>query len=89
MNGEFDYKKDEKFLEDKEKMKQYLLKRLKCIWFEQMTELSTYDKIRLYGNANELELCLLYLFNVSSEKIYEIREAERDAALKFRGKNIK
>lgn len=89
MDNGFDYRNDEKFLEDKEKKKQYLLNRLRCIWFEQMTELSDYDKIRLYGNANELELCLVNMFNVPSKEIDEIRASERAVALKFRRKNIK
>lgn len=54
-----------------------------------MTELSDYDKIRLYGNANELELCLVHMFNVPSKEIDEIRASERAIALKFRRKNIK
>lgn len=88
MDNNFDYRNDENFLADKEKKKQYLLKRLRNIWFEQMTELSDYDKIRLYGNANELELCLIHMFNVSSKEIDEIRASERAVALKFRNKNI-
>lgn len=88
MDSEFDYRKDEKFLADKEKKKQYLLHRLRCIWFEQMIELLEYDRTRLYGNANELELCLMHMFNVPIEEINEIRESERVIALKFLGKNI-
>lgn len=89
MDNGFDYRNDEKFLADKEEKKQYLLNRLKNIWFEQMTELSDYDRIRLYGNANELELCLMYMFNVSSKEIDEIRASELAIALKFQNKNIK
>lgn len=89
MDNGFDYRNDEKFLADKEKRKQYLLNRLRNIWFEQMTELSDYDKIRLYGNANELELCLVHMFNVPSKEIDEIRASERAIALKFQSKNIR
>ena len=50
-------------------MKNYLIERLDLLLVETITSLSEYDRIRIRGNCNEIELMLIYEFGLSLDNI--------------------